>query len=112
MAYRNLKDQSIEDVLNQVQGLMTVADQSAIQSVGALAARLTIEMAGMLQNVFDGLHNGKKTLSEVRRTLSDASIEASSHTAALVRWTKVLAWLTGAYALLTGGLLVATILKP
>lgn len=104
MDYKRLREQPIEDVLEQVQGLQAVADKSAVQSVGALVARCTIEVAGSLGNVWAGLHDVKKTLSQ-------ASAEASAQTAALVRWTKVLVIVTIAYTMITGGLLLVAILS-
>ena len=126
MEYKNLKDEPIEAFVNNVQQLAAVASQAQVQSVAALLARLTIETAGSLENVWAGLHDVKKALVEssgrLERTLADASgrvekavIDASDgsskQTAALVRWTKVLVVATIVYTLITGGLLIATILK-
>lgn len=43
--------------------------------------------------------------------ISRASTETSKQTEALVRWTKVLVLVTGAYTLITGGLLVVAFLS-
>ena len=105
----SLKDRSIEDVLSEIRV------EGWPKPIGALAARLTIEMAGSLGNVWAGLHDVKKALlqssEKLEKALVDASDSSGRQTAALVRWTKVLVIATIAYTLLTGGLLVATILK-
>jgi len=61
-----------------------------------------LELAGSLENVWAGLH-------DVKKALVVASDEASKQTAALVKWTKVLAWATGGLMLLTGGLLLEAV---
>ena len=57
MVYENLHELSIEDVLNQVQGLQTVADKGAIQSVGALLAKCTMVVGTDLNAVATELKN-------------------------------------------------------
>ena len=74
-----------------------------VQSVAALGARCAIALTGALGQVWDALF-------DVKRTLATASTEASKQTAALVKWTKVLAFATAAYTVITGGLLVLAIL--
>jgi hypothetical protein len=113
--YDDLKRQPIEDLVNQVQGLASVASQSQVQSIAALAARLTIELSAGLDQLSNMVFTAKKQFvdrldgltAEIHATqleISKASTEASAHTAALVRWTKVLVIVTGAYTLITGGL--------
>ena len=104
MEYKNLKDQPIEDVLNQVQGFAAMASESQVRSMAALLARCTIEVAASLGQVWGGLF-------DVKKALVNASVESAQQTAALVRWTKVLAWMTGAYTIITGGLLIVGFLS-
>jgi len=95
MVYDDLKSQPIEKFLNEVQGLASVADESQVRSILALVARCTIEVSDRL--------------TQLSTELERSSDIASQHTAALVRWTRVLVFVTAAYTLLTGGLLLATI---
>jgi hypothetical protein len=103
------RDRSIDELLSEIRV------EGWPKPIGALAARLTIEMAGSLESVWAGLHDVKKALVEssarLEKALVDASDSSGKADAALVRWTKVLVFATIAYTLLTGGLLIATILK-
>jgi hypothetical protein len=85
------------------------------QTVGRLAAACTIEMAKSLDQVSVSLFDVKKSMAErldkLTNQMATSSEEASQQTAAMVRWTRTLVWLTGAYTLVTGGLLVVAILS-
>jgi len=117
VAYENLRAQPIEEVLNSVQDLATVASRDQVQSVMALVARCTIEVGDRLAQLSADIHQAQKILgtrlselnAELERSRSEmarASEIAAERTAALVRWTKVLVFVTAAYAILTGGLLL------
>lgn len=69
MAYENLHELSIEDVLNQVQGLQAVADKGQVQSLGALLAKCTIEVGTDLKTVAAELQS---TGAEIR-SFSDST---------------------------------------
>ena len=120
VSFMSIRNRSIEDLLSEIRV------EGWPKPIGALAARLTIEMAGSLENVWAGLHDVKKALmqssakvektlgessAKLEKILADASKGSSKQTAALVTWTKVLVFATIAYTLLTGGLSIATILK-
>ena len=122
MKYDKLRDHSIEDLVNGVQALASVASQSQVQSIAALGGRLTIEVSEGLNNLSGTLFTAKKQLVErmdaltteiksASMSMDNASREASKQTAAMVRWTRILVIVTGIYTLLTGGLLVATAMK-
>ncbi len=63
MAHENLPELSLVDVLNQVQGLQTVADKGAIQSVGALLAKCTMVVGTDLNAVATEL---KSTSAQIK----------------------------------------------
>ena len=122
MPHDNLGDLPIEEVLNQVQGLAAVASQAQVQSVGALGARLTIEVSRALLELSRNVFTAKKQLVERMdsltaeiKTASDsmnrAAVESSKQTAAMVKWTRTLVIVTAVYTLITGGLLWATIVS-
>ncbi len=107
----DLRSQSLEELVSQIRA---TTPQAQAQSVGGLAARCTIELAKSLQvslSLFDVKKGMVQRLDTLTTELSTASTEASKQTAALVRWTKVLAWMTGAYTVVTGGLLIVAILS-
>lgn len=122
MEYKDLKNQPIETLLNNVEALATVATKGQIQSVAALVARLTIELSGGLSDVSGTVFTAKKQLVErmdlltaelatLRVSLKQASDDAGAQTRALVQWTKVLVVVTGLYTVITGGLLIAALVK-
>lgn len=117
MKYDNLREQRIEDLLNRVEGLAAVAAQAEVQSVMAVVARCTIEIGGSLAQVSGDIQQAQtilgarlaeftEQLRQTRSEMSRSSDVASRYTGALVRWTKVLGFVTAAYTLLTGGLLL------
>lgn len=122
MQYTNLREQSIEDVLNQVQALQAMASEGQVRSVAAIAARCAIEVGDRVhelsssisaaQEVFGtGLAELNSQLHRARAEMATASNEASNRTKALVRWTRVLAVATGAYVIMTGLLVLVTVLS-
>jgi hypothetical protein len=122
MQYANLRDQSIEDVLNQVQGLQAMAPEGQVRSVAAIAARCAIEvgegvdrLSGAMTTVATtfGVRLGELNtqLDAARSEMAAASRDASEQTKALVRWTKVLAFATGAYVVVSAILVAVTVLR-
>jgi hypothetical protein len=120
--YKNLQAQSVEDLLNQVQGLAAVASEPQVRSVAALAARCTIELAAGMGQLSAGLFDAKRLLADRLTELStelrafktevaNASTQATAQTQALVLWTRVLVGVTALYTLLTGGLLLVALKK-
>jgi hypothetical protein len=100
----DLRSQSIERVLSEVQGLSAVGTDLQVRSIMALIARCAVEVGDRLAQL-------SMELDRSRAEMARASETSSRHTAALVQWTKVLAVMTGLYTLLTLGLLVASILR-
>ena len=113
--YDDLRSRPLEDLVNNVQQLTAVASRPQVQSVAALAARCVIELSDSLGQTSGAIFQTKKTLAihlpALTEGLKTASAEASRQTAALVRWTKVLVFVTLAYVLMTGGLLLVAILR-
>jgi hypothetical protein len=118
--YEDLRKESIEGLVNNVQALASVASQGQVQSLAALAGRLTIEVSESLRGLSENLFTAKKQMVErmdhltaelktLNVGLKDSSNQAEKHTEALVLWTKVLVGVTAAYTLITGGLLVVAI---
>lgn len=121
MSDDKLRDQTIEHFLNNVQRLAAVASKDEVQSVMAVVARCTLEIGDALKQLSADIQHAQKILGtrlselndQLQRTqseMSTASEAASNHTAALVRWTKVMAFATAFYAILTGGLLFVALL--
>ena len=122
MADKDLRSQSFEDLVNNVQGFTAMASKSQVQSVAALAARCTIEMSDRFNELSETVLTAKKALvvgvetltaelKKSREALEHASAESANHTQALVGWTKALVLFTALYTLITGGLLAATLFK-
>ncbi len=120
MEYNNLRDQRIEDLLNGVQGLAAMAAKDEVQSIMALVARCTLEIGDALTKLSGDIQQAEgilgRRLSELsdqlqqtRSEMATAAEAAENHTAALVKWTRVLAFLTGVYAVLTGGMLIVAL---
>ena len=116
MAYDDLRNESIEGLVNNVQALSAVASQGQVQSLAALAGRLTIEVSDSLRDLSGNVFIAKKQgiermdlltaeLKILNLGLKESSTQAEQLTKGLVFWTKVLVFVTAAYTLLTGGLL-------
>jgi hypothetical protein len=151
MTNGNLRDQSIEDLLKRVQGLAAVASKDQVQSIMAVLARCTIELADQAKQLSGDINHAKtilgtrlseltaqikaasdqasadinatkaaflpalaeliSELKQTRLTISEASSVASQGTSALVKWTKVLAFVTIVYAAATLGMLLIMIFR-
>lgn len=118
--YDDLRKESIEGLVNNVQALASVASQGQVQSLAALAGRLTIEVSDSLSGLSGNLFTAKKQMVErmdqltaelknLHLGLKESSDQAEKHTRALVLWTRVLVGVTAAYTLITGGLLVVAV---
>ena len=94
MDYKELHSRSIEELLNEVPG----SSEGQTRSLMAVVGRCTIMMDDRLSKLTDELEKARSELA----TASDA---ASRHSGALIRWSKVLAIITGLYTLITAGLL-------
>lgn len=120
MEYKDLKNQTIEQMVGQVQGWASVATQDQMRSAAALAGRVALELSGGMEALATGMGDVKKSLAERLSTLSDnidglkaelmtASAQSSAQTQALVHWTKIQVVATILYTLITGGLLIVAI---
>lgn len=108
---KDFREQPIEELIRAVEG--QYIDAGVMKAAARLAARLTFDLANTLGEVRAGLFDVKKSLVEqgsgLTTALSAASTQASQQTDALVRWTKTLVLVTGAYTFITGGLLIVAI---
>ncbi len=140
MSDDNLRGQSIEYFLKRVQGLASVADKDQMQSIMAVFARCTIEVADRATQLSENINhltiqvkeasdqasadiNTAKAaflpplgeliseLKQTRLTISEASSAASQGTNALVKWTKALVLVTIVYAAATLGMLLVMFLR-
>jgi hypothetical protein len=116
LPYDDLRKESIEGLVNNVQALQAVASQGQVQSLAALAGRLTIEVSDSLKGLSGNLFVAKKQVVErmdlltaelkvLNLGLQKSSAQAEKLTQGLVFWTKVLVYVTAAYTIITGGLL-------
>ena len=103
MNHREEFEKTVEDINELVRNVKRTGHVDQAQSVAAVGARCAIALTGALGQVWDGLF-------DVKKTLATASETAAKQTAALVKWTKVLAFATAAYTVITGGVLVVAIL--
>jgi hypothetical protein len=116
MATQSPLDRSLAQLLEEVQGLQTVADAGQVRSIMAVVAKCTQELGASLGAVAGGLFDAKRLLADrltelstelraLKTEVATASTQASAQTQALVFWTRVLVGVTALYTLLTGGLL-------
>ena len=94
MGFENLRQQSIEQVLDKIQELATVASKDQVQSVMALVARCTIDLAENLTRTSDEM---RKASDEIRATATEVRQFNDSTTALtkqLIRLNRVLTWAT------------------
>lgn len=117
----DIRNHSIDFYLNKVQGLASVASKDQVQSVMAVVARCTVEIGDTLKQLSADIQHAQRILgtrlSELNNLLQKAQSEmatasktTSEQTASLARWTKVMAYATAFYVILTGGLLVIALL--
>lgn len=117
-----LRDHSLEELVEQVQALPALATDDQVRSVARLGARCTIEISDSLRQLSGVMHGAKASLvgrmdtmgghlQELESAISEASEKASEQTESLVTWTKVLAACTAMYTLITAGLLIASVLS-
>jgi prefoldin subunit 5 len=111
----------IREALKQVQGLSAVAAREQVQSIMEVVGRCTLHIGDGLEQLALDIHKAKEILGNrieeltgelksANEQMSKASEEASKHTAVLVKWTKVMAFVSGVYVVLTGGLLIVALL--
>jgi hypothetical protein len=116
MATQNPLDRPLAQLLEEVQGLQTVAAPGEVRSVMAVVAKCTQELGASLGQVAGGLFDAKRLLADrltelstevraLKTEVATASTQATAQTQALVLWTRVLVGVTALYTLLTGGLL-------
>ena len=122
MPDENLRAQSIEYYLNRVEGLAAAASKDQVQSIMAVLARCTIELADQAKQLSADINSAKKTflpplgeliteLKQTRLEISKASSSALEGSKALVKWTKALVFVTIVYAAATLGMLLVMIFR-
>jgi len=118
----NLRDQTIEDLLYRVDGLAAVASKDQVQSIMAVIARCTTELADQAKQLSADINSAKEAfvpalgeliteLKQTRLEISKASYSTSEGTKALVKWTKALVCVTIVYAAATLGMLLVMIFR-
>ena len=112
MPYDDLRKETIEGLVNNVQALASVASQGQVQSLAALAGRLTIEVSDSLRDLSGNVFTAKKQMVERMDSLTaelttlhvglkESSVQAEKHTKALVIWTGALVVVTFAYTVIS-----------
>jgi prefoldin subunit 5 len=112
----------IREALKQVQGLAAVASRDQVQSLMEVVGRCTLHIGDGMEQLALDIHKAKEILGKrieelngelksANEQMSRASEEASRQTAALVKWTKWLMFVTAVYAGFTAALVIATVLK-
>lgn len=99
----SIRDKTIDEVVNSVDRFGTVP-KDQVQALVAVVARCTIELGEQMAKLSTQIEGS-------RTEMKDASASATRQAEALVKWTRVLVCVTAAYTILTGGLLVAAILR-
>jgi hypothetical protein len=87
VVYENLRNESIEQVLERVQALTSVASQDQVQSVMALLARCTIESS----------KNLRETSTEIRQAADQIhhfNTSTTELTKQIIRLNRLLTWAT------------------
>jgi hypothetical protein len=123
----DLRDKSIDDLVNAVQTSVLAPSSNNPQSIMAVVARCTIELSDRADQLSKGINQVSKDINNAKRaflemfadlttqlkktheSISAGSAEASRGTEALVRWTRVLVFATIAYVVITGLLLLASV---
>jgi hypothetical protein len=114
-------NRKIKEALNRVQGLSAVASKDQVQSVMEVVLRCTLHLGDGMEQLSLDIHKAKEILGKrieeltgelkgANGQISRASEEASRQTAALVKWTKWLMFMTAGYAVFTAALVIVTIL--
>ena len=99
MVDKSIRDRTIDEVLEDVQGLAAVASQGQIKSLLAVLARCTIEVADSLGSNSAEIRNASE---EVRLTASEVHAFNSSTTELtkqIIRLNQRLTWATFAIAM-------------
>jgi hypothetical protein len=118
----SLRAKTLEDAVNEVQGLAAVATESQVRSVAQLLARCTLALADGMSELSGIGFTAKRQLVERldilgaqlkahEAAMTKASKEATEQTNTLLKWNKALVIATGIYTFLTFVLVLATILK-
>ena len=95
MAYENIRSKSIEEVLNNVQGLAAVASDTQVQSIMALVAKCTIDLG----------ENLGRTSTEIRRFNESTDVLTKQ----VIRLNRILTWATVVIAIGTIAVAVTAI---
>jgi len=111
MDYENLRGKSMEDVLNNVQALASVASKDQVQSMMAVLARCTLEVGDRLTVAAAQVDKASQRISatadEVRRFNESTGVL----TGELIRLNRILTWATVVIAAGTLAAVAVTVLK-
>lgn len=116
-----LSNEPIDRILSEFDAIAAAHGPTA-PALAALAARLTGDLTRSLGDLTGMIFTAKKQMVErmdalaveikaAQIAMKGAAHEAAEHSKGLVRWTKALVFTTIAYTLITGGLLIATLVR-
>lgn len=94
MAYEDLRNQSIEKLLNDVQGLAIAGMDERMKSVMALVARLTIEISDKLSETSTEVNSASREIRATSTEIQRFNESTSKLTTQLIRLNCVLVWAT------------------
>jgi len=90
MNYENLRNQSIEDVLNQVQMLSAVASKEQVQSALAVVARCTLEVGDRLTVAAAQVDQASQRISATADEVRRFNESTGALTGELIRLNRIL----------------------
>jgi len=94
MGFENLRQQSIEQVLDKVQELATVASKDQVQSVMALVARCTIDLGENLTRTSDELRKASDGIRATATEVRQFNDSTTALTKQIIHLNRVLTWAT------------------
>ena len=98
MAGEQLRQQSIEQVVEQVQALASVASKPQVQSVMKVIARCTIELSDNLAAAASEIKSATGELKRTREEISAFNSSTTELTNRVIRLNRILTWATVAIA--------------
>jgi len=111
MNYENLRDQTIEDVLNQVQMLSAVGSKDQIQSALAVVARCTLEVSDRLTVAAAEVDKASQRIGATADEVRSFNDSTGALTREVIRLNRILTWATVAIAAATIAAVAVTVLK-
>jgi len=111
MDYKNLRGMSIDDVLNQVQALASVASKEQVQSTMAVLARCTLEVGDRLTVAAAEVDKASQRIGATADEVRSFNESTGALTREVIRLNRILTWATVVIAAGTIAAVAVTILK-